>query len=250
MRNNIAEKVVVIADAGNAFGEAIARHLSEEGAFVVLGASDTARLKDLTNELAWNGGRVLACETDITQSPQVARLVAAAVDAFGRVDVLVNNPVLPLHLFSPSELESASADMIAGVHALGAIHGSAAACFHMRRRLSGQIINVGPYAIPGGEAGSLAEKATRRTLSSLSARLRVHAEPYGIRTTFVLPSPQPSPVHMADLMRVKQFQATLENQAASVACAVAFAIGQPAEVACNEILFDQRRIDTAAYETV
>jgi NADP-dependent 3-hydroxy acid dehydrogenase YdfG len=87
MRNNIAEQVVVVADAGNAFGEAIARHLSEADALGVLGASDTASLQDLTNARAWNGARVLARETGMTQSPQVAHLVAATVDAFGRFDV-------------------------------------------------------------------------------------------------------------------------------------------------------------------
>src|SRR3954470_23395784 len=97
MRNNIAEKVVVITGASSGLGEATARHLSSEGAGVVLGARRVERLDALAADLTHRGGRALAIATDVTRCDQVKRLVDAAVQTFGRIDVMINNAGLMPH---------------------------------------------------------------------------------------------------------------------------------------------------------
>src|SRR5947208_2501657 len=91
MDNNIAGKIVVITGASSGLGEATARLLSAEGASVVLGARRVDRLQSLADELTGRGGKALAVTTAVTHYDQVKRLVDAAVQSYGRIDVMINN---------------------------------------------------------------------------------------------------------------------------------------------------------------
>src|SRR3712207_9312175 len=90
MSDNIEGKVV-ITGASSGLGEASARLLSAQGATVVLGARRQDRIESLADELAAMGGKALAVRTDVTRRDQVQKLVDAAVQAYGRVDVMINN---------------------------------------------------------------------------------------------------------------------------------------------------------------
>jgi NADP-dependent 3-hydroxy acid dehydrogenase YdfG len=91
MSQNIAAKVIVITGASSGLGEATARLLSAEGASVVLGARRVERLQSLADELTRSGGKAVAVTTDVTDRDQVKRLVDAAVQTYGRIDVIINN---------------------------------------------------------------------------------------------------------------------------------------------------------------
>jgi NADP-dependent 3-hydroxy acid dehydrogenase YdfG len=73
MSNNIEGKVIVITGASSGLGEATARHLSPQGASVVLGARRVDRLQSLADELTGSGGKALAISTDVTHCDQVKR---------------------------------------------------------------------------------------------------------------------------------------------------------------------------------
>jgi hypothetical protein len=91
MTENIKGKVVVITGASSGLGEATARRLSSEGASVVLGARRKERIEALALELSAKGGKATAMVTDVTDRAQVKRLVDAAVENYGRIDVMLNN---------------------------------------------------------------------------------------------------------------------------------------------------------------
>src|SRR5438270_3047428 len=88
---NIEGKIVVITGASSGLGEAAARFLSAQGAIVVLGARRMDRIQSLADELAHSGGKALAVATDVTHFDQIKRLVDAAVQTYGRIDVIINN---------------------------------------------------------------------------------------------------------------------------------------------------------------
>ncbi|MGO7544071.1 SDR family oxidoreductase, partial [Rhizobium ruizarguesonis] len=77
-----------------------ARHLAERGASVVLGARRSDRIAKLAEELSAKGCKAKAVQTDVTDRHQVKTLVDTAVNAFGRIDVMLNNaglmPLAPL----------------------------------------------------------------------------------------------------------------------------------------------------------
>ncbi len=141
MRNNIAGKVVVITGASSGLGEATARHLAAEGASVVLGARRTDRIKSLAAELTGKGSKALALATDVTYPDQVKRLVDAAVEKFGRIDVMLNNaglmPLAPLERLNIDDW-----DRTIDVNIKGVLYGIAAALPYMKQQKSGHIINV------------------------------------------------------------------------------------------------------------
>jgi NADP-dependent 3-hydroxy acid dehydrogenase YdfG len=91
MSNNIEGKVVVITGASSGLGEATARLLSAQDASVVLGARRVDRLQSLADELTGRGGKALAVTTDVTDCDQLKRLVDSAVQAYGRIDIMINN---------------------------------------------------------------------------------------------------------------------------------------------------------------
>ena len=82
MSNNIKGKVIVITGASSGLGEAAAKHLSGQGAIVVLGARRDERIQSLAKEINNSGGKALAIATDVTKVEQVKALVDAAVKNF------------------------------------------------------------------------------------------------------------------------------------------------------------------------
>lgn len=107
MNHNIEGKVVVITGASSGLGEAAARRLAELGATVVLAARRTDRIQNLQDEINSKGGKALAIATDVTQVDQVKALVDAAVQTYGRIDVMINNaglmPLSPLDRYKIDE---------------------------------------------------------------------------------------------------------------------------------------------------
>jgi NADP-dependent 3-hydroxy acid dehydrogenase YdfG len=141
MSSNIEQKVVVITGASSGLGEAAARRLADDDARVVLGARRTDRIETLAAEITGKGGEALAVTTDVTDRAQVERLVDAAVETYGRIDVILNNAgVMPL---APLErLKFDEWDQMIEVNFKGVLYGIAAALPHMKRQKGGHVINV------------------------------------------------------------------------------------------------------------
>ena len=245
MNNEIAGKVVVITGASSGLGEATARHLSAQGASVVLGARRVDRIQALAAELAGTGGKAIAIATDVTDYDQVKRLVDAAVQAYGRVDVMINNAGLMPH--SPLErLKIDDWDRTIDVNIKGVLYGIAAALPHMKQQKSGHIINVSSVAGHKVTPGGAVYAATKHAVRALSEGLRLEVKPYNIRTTVISPgavaTELPDSVTEPDVAEnIHKFYETFAIPADSFARAVAFAMSQPEDVDINEILFRPTR---------
>ncbi len=245
MSNNIAGKVIVITGASSGLGEAAARHLSAQGATVMLGARRANRIQALADELVGRGGKALAIVTDVTNRDQVRNLVDTAVQEFGRIDVLINNAGLMPH--SPLErLKTDEWDRMIDVNIKGVLYGIAAALPHMKQQKVGHIINVSSVAGHKVTPAGAVYAATKHAVRALSEGLRQEVKPYNIRTTIISPgavaTELPDSITEPDVSeRIHKFYAAVAIPAESFARAVAFAISQPDEVDINDILFRPTR---------
>jgi NADP-dependent 3-hydroxy acid dehydrogenase YdfG len=245
MRNNIEGKVIVITGASSGLGEASARLLSTQGASVVLGARRQDRIQSLADELTGSGGKALAITTDVTHCEQVKRLVDAAVQTYGRIDVMINNA----GLMPQSPLERLKIDewnRMIDVNIKGVLYGIAAALPYMKQQKAGHIINVSSVAGHKVGPGFAIYAATKHAVRALSEGLRQEVKPYNIRTTVISPgavaTELPDSVTDPDVAeRLQKFYAEIAIPADSFARAVAFAISQPEDVDVNEILFRPTR---------
>ena len=245
MSSNIEGKVVVITGASSGLGEATARLLSSEGATVVLGARRRDRIEALAAELNGKGGKALAVQTDVTDREQVKALVDAAVSAYGRIDVMINNAGLMPH--SPLErLKVEDWERTIDVNLKGVLWGIAAALPYMREQKAGHFINVSSVAGHKVSVNGAVYAATKHAVLALSEGLRQEVKPYDIRTTVISPgavaTELPDSVTEADVSEgMHDFYEEVAIPADSFARAVAFAISQPDEVDVNEILFRPTR---------
>ncbi len=244
MGNNITGKIVVITGASSGLGEATARHLSEQGAVVVLGARRIDRINALAKELAGSEGKAIAVQTDVTQCEQVKKLVEAAVEKYGRIDVMINNAGLMPH--SPLErLKIDDWDRMIDVNIKGVLYGIAAALPYMQKQKSGHIINVSSVAGHKVRPASAVYAATKHAVLALSEGLRQEVKPYNIRTTVISPgaidTELPNSVTEPDIADSVRKIYEIAVPANSFARAVAFAISQPDDIDVNEILFRPTR---------
>ncbi len=242
MSSNIEGKVVVVTGASSGLGEAAARHLAGKGAAVVLGARRLDRIESLANEL---GARSLAVQTDVADREQVQKLVDAAVEKFGRVDVMVNNaglmPQSPLERLKIEEW-----DQMIDINIKGVLYGIAAALPRFIEQNSGHFINVSSVAGHTVRPNGVVYSATKHAVRVISEGLRQEVKAYNIRSTIISPgavaTELPNSISEQDISEgIQKFYEEYAIPADSFARAVAFAIEQPEDVDINEILYRPTR---------
>ena len=184
MEHTLKGKVAIVTGASSGIGEATARELASRGAAVVLAARAAEKLEALEREISASGGRVLAVETDVSDRDSVEAMVERTVEAFGSLDILINNAGLGLS-GRVAELRAEDLRHVFEVNTVGPLNCIQAALPHMGR--GGRIINVssviGKRSIPkvGGYC------ATKFALNALSDALRVEIADRGITVTSVYP---------------------------------------------------------------
>lgn len=180
-------RVVAVTGASSGIGEATARLLAARGATLVLGARRTDRLEDIAADLrAHMGAEVRTVATDVTRADDLERLVAVAMDDFGRLDALVSNAgVASLGPFADGDV-AAWTSMI-DVNLRGVLYGIAAALPVFLRQGRGDFVTTvstaGLKIVP--EMGVYA--ATKNAVRTVMEALRQESTDGAIRTTGISP---------------------------------------------------------------
>ncbi|WP_406632114.1 SDR family oxidoreductase [Amycolatopsis sp. WGS_07] len=233
------EKVVAITGASSGIGEATARLLAAQGAVVVLGARRADRLDAVAREIRDEGGRAVACVTDVTRRADLDRLVQRAVDEFGRLDVLVGNAgVAKLGPVADADVDGWSA--MIDVNVRGVLHGIAAALPVFRRQGRGHLVTTvstsGLKIVPTQAIYA----GTKNAVRTIMEALRQESTDGVLRTTSV--SPGFVRTELADSIddagqreQIRRRTEELALDPAAVARAIAFAIEQPDDVEIGDI---------------
>lgn len=144
-QGRLAGKRAIITGASRGIGRAIAKSFAEEGAEVLLTATGLTQLQDTLADCVSGGGKVLTMAADVSDRAQAEAMVTRAVEAFGGLDVLVNNAgIYKASRFIDYEPETF--DRIMQVNAYGVFHTMQFALRHMAGVGGGKIVNVASTA--------------------------------------------------------------------------------------------------------
>ncbi|WP_435081032.1 SDR family oxidoreductase [Clavibacter michiganensis] len=179
----IQDAVVVITGASSGIGAATARAAAAAGARVVLAARREERIRQLAAEI---GGGAIAARCDVTDASDVAALAQAALDAFGRIDVLVNNAGQGLQ----SSIEALALDDLRAVLELNLVAPLAtmqAVIPTMRAQGAGAIVNVSSGTTFADVPGTGGYVASKIALERLSAIARAELDGTGIVVSTLIP---------------------------------------------------------------
>ena len=151
---SIADKVILLTGAYGLIGKTLSHAFLQQGAYVVLADRDQTKKEATRAELAaqYPEDRFLCYELDITQEQSCEQVVAATVEKFGRLDVLINNAAIDAKFdkegtgtINPSRFEHYPADLLrqsVEVNLTGTVLMTQCACRQMLAQGSGNIINV------------------------------------------------------------------------------------------------------------
>lgn len=236
----IQGKTVAITGASSGIGAATALHLASLGAIVVLGARRTDRLDRLVAEITATGGTAAAVRVDVTNPDDLTSLVDAAVERFGRLDVLVGNAGIS-RLGPMVDLDLAGWSDMVDVNVKGILHGIAAALPTFRRQGSGHLVTVvstsGLKIVPAQAVYAGTKNAVRTLLEALRQEstdgvLRTTSISPGYVRTELIDNAVDDP---AVREQARQNMADLGIDPMAVARAIAFAIDQPDDVEVGDL---------------
>jgi NAD(P)-dependent dehydrogenase (short-subunit alcohol dehydrogenase family) len=179
-------RAALVTGASSGLGRATAIALSEAGADVALVARSAEELESAREQTSTTGGRTLAMPLDLAKEDDAIRAVGQTVEAFGRIDVLVNaagtdapGPV--------EELDVEGWDLTLSVNLRAPFLLSKAAFPHMREAGGGTIVNVSSVAGKKGWANASAYCASKFGLTGLTQALADEGREHGIRAVVVYP---------------------------------------------------------------
>ncbi|GAA0366199.1 SDR family NAD(P)-dependent oxidoreductase [Actinoallomurus spadix] len=177
--------VVLVTGASSGIGAATARAASRAGARVVLIARREERIRQLAKELGESVALAVPC--DVTDRTQVEAAVGAAIEEFGRIDILVNSAGQGLQA-TVDAIDPDDFRAVLELNLVAPLVMTQAVLPHMRKQATGAIVNVGSGIIWSTLPGSGAYSASKAALQKLSAIARAELADEGIAVSMMFPS--------------------------------------------------------------
>lgn len=178
-------KVAIVTGIGPGIGRATALALAREGAAVGLGARTEARLVELAQEIEDTGGRATYASTNIADADDCRKLAEATVEAFGKVDVLVQNAFMHPNFAHVADADPEDWRRAFKVNVLGTMQMIQAVLPHMGDGAS--IVVTNSMSARNSEPNAGGYSASKAALLSMVRTLAQEVGPRGIRVNSVLP---------------------------------------------------------------
>jgi NAD(P)-dependent dehydrogenase (short-subunit alcohol dehydrogenase family) len=180
-------KVAIVTGGARHIGSAYGRKLAAEGAAVVI--ADILNGDSVVEEIKAAGGDALALEVDVSREEDVQRMAAAAVRAFGRIDILVNNAAIFINIQRRPfyEISAEEWDRISAVNIKGPFLCAKAVFPQMKEQRSGKIINISSSTAFAGTPLFLHYVASKAALIGMTRSLAREVGAYGICVNAIAP---------------------------------------------------------------
>lgn len=192
MTDHVSGKSIVITGAGGGFGRLVALKAAARGAMVTLGDIDLAAAEAAAEEVRAAGGQAQAVQVDVRQLAEVKALVARAVEAFGRIDVMINNAgIMPLAFISDHEAAYGAWERCIDINIKGVLNGMVAAHDPMIAQGRGHVINLSSIYGNFPVIGAAVYGASKTAVNFLSESFRVETRGK-IKVTIVKPTGVPA----------------------------------------------------------
>jgi meso-butanediol dehydrogenase/(S,S)-butanediol dehydrogenase/diacetyl reductase len=217
--NRVADKVALITGGGSGIGAATAEVICAEGGMAMLVDANpgglAATVKDITERMP--AARLSTFEADVSNASEAARAVERTIQAFGRLDILVNNASMR-NYSAVADAEPAEWQATVGVNLIGTANYCRAALPVLRKTAHANIVNVSScYAVTGRKGMGLYD-ATKAGILAMTRTLACEEAPYGVRVNAVCPGSTLTGFHVARAQAAGKSLETLktERQATSL----------------------------------
>ena len=246
MADSLEGTAALVTGASSGIGEATAKSLAAHGAKVALVARRKDRLDTLKSEIESAGGTALALEADVTEQAQAAAAVKDAVDAFGRLDTVVNNAgVMLLGQIQDAELDEW--ERMIDLNLKGLLYVANASLPHLLEaaesdpRKVADLVNISSVAGRQARVGSGVYNLTKHGVGAFSESLRQEVTERHVRVSLVEPGAVATELvsHNTDPVQEqfeKRFGDTEILEAVDIAESIEFIVTRPRRVAINEVL--------------
>lgn len=189
----VADKVIIVTGGASGIGRSTVLTLAREGARVAIADVNLAAAQQVQKEVEEAGGQAMAVQVDVSRLDQAQAMARQVTEAFGRVDVLVNNAgidiVKPFVQSTPEEW-----DKIININYKGVINCTRSVLDQMIERGSGKIVSVASDAGRVGSSGEVVYSGTKGAIIAFSKALAREVARYKINVNCVAPGPTDTPL--------------------------------------------------------
>lgn len=180
----LQDKVAIITGAASGFGEGMAKRLAEEGAKVVVADLNVKGAERVAREI---GEAAVHVQTDVSLRSEIDEMVAAAMDAFGRVDIMVNNAGYTHRNGDMLSIEEETFDLIAAVNMKAIYYSTLAVAPIMEKQGGGSIITTASTAGLRPRPGLTWYNASKGWAITATKSMAVELAPKNIRVNCLCP---------------------------------------------------------------
>ena len=189
--DHVNGKVIIVTGGGGGFGRLISQQASERGARMVCADINGEAAEETAALVRSAGGEAIAVKADVTSADDMAALASKAVEAFGRIDVMINNAgIMPLAFFADHKEALGAWHRCIDINFRGVLNGMVAVHDQMLSQGRGHIINISSIYGNFPVVGAGVYGATKAAVNFLSESLRMESRGR-IKVTIVKPTGVP-----------------------------------------------------------
>jgi NAD(P)-dependent dehydrogenase (short-subunit alcohol dehydrogenase family) len=187
IEGRLKDRVAIITGAASGIGKATAMLFARENARLVLADIDAASLKEAADHMARTGAEIIIKKTDVAKEAEVKALVARALNAYSKVDIVCNIAGVAGDLVPLDQQDRNVWKRVYDVNVMGAVYTTKHVCLHMQQRKSGAIVNIASIAGIRSGAGGNAYSASKAALINFTQTAACDLGGYHIRVNAVCP---------------------------------------------------------------